>query len=143
MHGRRRPSPRVESFERGAVQLACSRRDARLLTCERRQLAWTDNVDAWGKGSALPRRQTCLHELGHGLRLTHTDRYEDIMYFFGDGGDIPGYFMRSRRTLERSTTYRHRSTRVCRWPTSRPCGGSTTARKRRNPQEGTAHVFGE
>ena len=39
---------------------------------------------------------TCLHELGHGFGLEHTADYDDIMYFFGHGGDIPGYFQRYR-----------------------------------------------
>ncbi len=42
---------------------------------------------------------TCLHESGHGLGLEHTADYADIMYFFGHGGDIPGYFQRYRRQL--------------------------------------------
>ncbi len=42
---------------------------------------------------------TCLHELGHALGLGHTASYDDIMYFFGFGGDIPGYFGRYRAQL--------------------------------------------
>ena len=32
---------------------------------------------------------TCLHESGHALGLSHTGKFEDIMYSFGYGGDIP------------------------------------------------------
>jgi hypothetical protein len=42
---------------------------------------------------------TCLHELGHALGLRHTADFEDVMYFFGFGGDIPEFFGRYRRTL--------------------------------------------
>lgn len=42
---------------------------------------------------------TCLHETGHALRLRHTDAFEDIMYSFQYGGDIPEYFGRYRRKL--------------------------------------------
>jgi hypothetical protein len=42
---------------------------------------------------------TCLHELGHAMGLTHTESFADIMYFFGYGGDIPGFFTRYRRQL--------------------------------------------
>lgn len=42
---------------------------------------------------------TCLHELGHALGLPHTASFDDIMYFFGYGGDIVEYFNRYRRQL--------------------------------------------
>jgi len=42
---------------------------------------------------------TCLHELGHALGLQHTANFEDIMYFFGYGGDIPHFFGRYRELL--------------------------------------------
>jgi hypothetical protein len=43
---------------------------------------------------------TCLHELGHALGLQHTANFEDVMYFFGYGGDIPHFFGRYREQLE-------------------------------------------
>ena len=43
---------------------------------------------------------TCLHELGHALGLEHTAAFDDIMYFFGYGGDIVEYFDRFRRELQ-------------------------------------------
>ncbi len=42
---------------------------------------------------------TCLHESGHALGLSHTGKFEDIMYSFGYGGDILEYFERYRRQL--------------------------------------------
>jgi hypothetical protein len=42
---------------------------------------------------------TCLHELGHAFGLSHTSSFADVMYFFGYGGDIPGFFGRYRDRL--------------------------------------------
>lgn len=42
---------------------------------------------------------TCLHESGHALGLSHTRQFDDIMYSFQYGGDIPEYFARYRRKL--------------------------------------------
>jgi len=42
---------------------------------------------------------TCLHESGHALGLDHTANFDDIMYTFQYGGNIPEYFARYRRKL--------------------------------------------
>jgi hypothetical protein len=52
---------------------------------------------------------TCLHELGHALGLEHTDAFEDIMYYFGYGGDIGEYFGRYRRRIESRDDIRNES----------------------------------
>jgi hypothetical protein len=43
---------------------------------------------------------TCVHEIGHALGLSHTSNFEDIMYYFGYGGDLAGYFLRYRNKLQ-------------------------------------------
>jgi len=52
---------------------------------------------------------TCLHESGHALGLSHTGKFEDIMYSFGYGGDIPEYFHRYRRLLNGREDIRNHS----------------------------------
>jgi hypothetical protein len=52
---------------------------------------------------------TCLHEIGHALGLEHTAEFADVMYFFGYGGDIPGFFQRFRSRLASREDIRHES----------------------------------
>lgn len=52
---------------------------------------------------------TCVHESGHALGLTHTGKFEDIMYSFGFGGNVVEYFERYRHTLTARSDIRKHS----------------------------------
>ena len=52
---------------------------------------------------------TCLHESGHAIGLSHTGKFEDIMYSFGFGGDIVEYFEQYRRKIEARQDIRRES----------------------------------
>ena len=45
---------------------------------------------------------TTLHEIGHAIGLSHTDRFSDIMYRFQEPGDGARYFGRYRRLVRQS-----------------------------------------
>ena len=64
-----------------------------------------DEIDARARADSLFRDAvvylTCLHEIGHALGMEHTANYEDIMFFFGYGGDILNYFQRYRQKIQK------------------------------------------